>query len=218
VPTLPLRSPEVLRATYTYLAPIYGTLAPYISSNAHDVGLNHLCGLNGKRVLEVGPGTGHVFQELLKRNPSGWTEGIDVTPRMLARTRCRAASVRHDQFQLRQATITDLPYASNSFDVAFSAYVVDLLPDGHLTGALVELRRVLRPGGQLVLISFGPPQHLSEYLWAAVAHACPPLLGGSRPRSVQTPLRSAGFRITDRTVCRQIGFPSTILSGSPDPE
>jgi ubiquinone/menaquinone biosynthesis C-methylase UbiE len=42
---------------------------------------------NGEKILEVALGTGLNFVEILKRNPNGWVDGIDVSTKMVERAR-----------------------------------------------------------------------------------------------------------------------------------
>src|SRR5262245_48527929 len=57
---------------------------------------------DGEAILEVAVGTGVVFRELLRRNPSGKTVGVDLTPEMLRRAR-RKAERTGVPFTLQQA-------------------------------------------------------------------------------------------------------------------
>jgi len=209
------RSPTALRLTYTALAPVYDALVPLVSSAARTAGLAFLDVADGEHVLEVGTGPGWAFRHLVAANPTGWTEGLDATPAMLTRTQSRMETVDHNRYGLRRGTVTNLPYPSGAFDALFSAYVVDLLPSSDLGPALNELRRVLRDDGRLVLVVCAPPHRSAGRCWTHLARACPFLLGGSRPLSLDKPLQQAGFRIQARTRCRQFGFPSAVFRTEP---
>jgi len=210
-----LRSPGVLRGLYNLLAPIYGQLAPFVSSRAHDAALSELDVDDGERVLEIGTGTGRAFERLTSANPAGWTEGIDPTLAMRFWTRRRTRAVSHERYRLRQATVTDLPYPSGHFDAVFSAYVVDLLPLSKLTPALIEIRRVLRSKGRLVLACMGTPQCARGRVWEWIARTVPLALGGSRPVPLTGFLRRAGLHVHGQTRIIQWRFPSTITVATP---
>jgi ubiquinone/menaquinone biosynthesis C-methylase UbiE len=90
----------------------------------------------GKDALEVGCGTGLILQRT-----AGFAReavGIDLSGGMLARARQRGLCVA-------QASATALPFATGSFDVAYSFKVLAHIPD--IEGALREMARVVRPGG-----------------------------------------------------------------------
>jgi ubiquinone/menaquinone biosynthesis C-methylase UbiE len=102
----------------------------------------------GKRVLDVGCAAGHLAEQLLERGAS--VTGIDASEVMvgLARKRCEAAGERA---RFHRATLGEpldvLP--SESFDLVTASLVLHYLKDWG--PALGELRRVLRPGGALVM-------------------------------------------------------------------
>ncbi|MFT5685371.1 MAG: SAM-dependent methyltransferase [Myxococcota bacterium] len=111
----------------------------------------------GLDILDAGCGTGYLSVKLAAAG--GRVVGVDLSPAMIAHARDNAASAGVSVRFLAQslAALTRLPDAS--FDRAVSNYVLMDLPD--LEGAMVELARVLRPGGFAVLVflhpCFGPP-------------------------------------------------------------
>jgi phosphatidylethanolamine/phosphatidyl-N-methylethanolamine N-methyltransferase len=102
--------------------------------------------VRGPRVLEVGVGTG----KSMPYYPSGMTiTAIDLSPRMLDQARMHAARdlIAVD---LREADVQALPFPDASFDTAIASCVFCSVPDPVL--GLRELRCVLVPGGQLLLL------------------------------------------------------------------
>lgn len=93
----------------------------------------------GGRVLEVGFGPGVDLARLAKRNPTAAFCGVDLSEVMV-----RQARRRNPGADLRLGSVESLPFRAE-FDVVY-AINVPLLAD-----SVVELRRVLRPGGLLVL-------------------------------------------------------------------
>lgn len=93
----------------------------------------------GKEVLEVGCGTGLIMRGLDGRAKR--LVGVDISPGMLAEARRRGFDVFEGQAE-------KLPFADESFDLAYSFKVLAHVPDIEL--ALREMTRVLRPGGHLV--------------------------------------------------------------------
>ena len=102
----------------------------------------------GDRVLDVGCGPGFFVTELAERvGPSGSVVGVDLSRDMLAVARKRAE--RHANVELLESSATPLPFEGGSFDRALSVQVLEYVED--VAAALAELRRVLRPGGRLVV-------------------------------------------------------------------
>jgi SAM-dependent methyltransferase len=102
----------------------------------------HLSGWRNRPILDAGCGTGAVLDLL---GNSSKHVGIDLSPEALAFCRRRGLT------NVVQGNITTLPFADDSFDAVISSSVLyhRWVPDVH--HALRELRRVLRPGGVLVI-------------------------------------------------------------------
>jgi SAM-dependent methyltransferase len=110
-------------------------------------------------VLEVGSGSGRMWQALGAAVPAGWRLVLsDVSPGMLAEARrALAASGREARFVLADAA--NLPFSDDRFDLAFANHMLYHVPD--LPRAVAELGRVLRPGGRLIAATNGG-DHLAE--------------------------------------------------------
>ena len=77
-------------AVYTLLAIIYDIWTWFTESKSLHTAVASAAISDGKAVLEVAVGTGLVFREILRQNPSGRNIGIDITKAMLRRTRRKA--------------------------------------------------------------------------------------------------------------------------------
>jgi len=107
-------------------------------------------GVAGKQVLEIGLGEGS-DSELLIRRQARWS-GIDLTNESVDRVKARLALRDLSFEELRQGSVLDMPFPDNSFDMVFSHGVLHHVPD--IRQAQSEIHRVLRPGGELVVMMY----------------------------------------------------------------
>ena len=98
-----------------------------------------------RRLLDVGCGTGAFLDAAAGAWPGLELFGVDLSAGMLERARARLSP----DVALAVADVQRLPFDDAQFDVAVSLSSFHFWPDP--VAALVELRRVLRPGGQLVI-------------------------------------------------------------------
>jgi arsenite methyltransferase len=102
----------------------------------------------GAAVLDLGCGAGFdAFVAALAVGPAGQVVGCDLTPEMLAVAQRGQADLRLPNVAFCEADIADLPLADDTFDVALSNGVLNLVPDK--PKAFREIRRILKPGGRL---------------------------------------------------------------------
>lgn len=111
----------------------------------------------GERVVDVGCGTGKVPVVVADRVlPGGEVVGIDASAEMIAMSRKRAAAAGVE-VAFHRAVMEDLPFPDDHFDVVLSCQVLHHVPRDVKVQALSEMRRVLRPGGRLLLCDHGKP-------------------------------------------------------------
>jgi malonyl-CoA O-methyltransferase len=148
--SLPARSPNpvdkaLVRAAFSRGAAAYDARAG-VQRRVRDRVLRLVADATpgARRVLDVGAGTG----ALLARLGADHRTGVDLAPGMCAAARaaCPAAGIA-------VADAEALPFASGAFDLFVSTSTFQWLP--RLEPALAEARRVLAPGGTLVLALFG---------------------------------------------------------------
>lgn len=103
----------------------------------------------GESVLDAGCGTGLLIQGMSSTiGVDGRIVGIDFSDDMLELARNRCDGI--DNIELRQGSITQLPFEDNSFDAV--SCIQTLLYVDEVETALSELYRVLKPGGRVAVL------------------------------------------------------------------
>ncbi len=162
---------DAVRAAYRRWASIYDTVFGGVSSAGRRRAVAAVNALPGRDVLEVGVGTGLA---LLHYAHSKRVTGIDLSAEMLERARSR---VTRDGLQnvaglhVQDAEATG--FADGQFDIAVAMFVASVVPDARRL--LTEMRRVVRPGGHLLLVNHfaatGGIRLAVERAMAPAAHA-----------------------------------------------
>ena len=155
-----------------------------------------------ERVLDIGTGPGLLAYDMAASvGRDGRVFGIDLSEDMLAMSRKRCANQPRTEFQFADAT--NLPYSDNDFDAAVSTQVYEYVAD--VPAALVELYRVMRPGGRVVIldtdyeslvIHSADEARMKRVLSAWDEH----FVHAGLPRVLSRFLRDAGFTIRQRDV------------------
>ncbi|MGQ9572457.1 MAG: class I SAM-dependent methyltransferase [Dehalococcoidia bacterium] len=154
----------------------------------------------GDRVLDAGCGSGRLFAYDL-RGRASLTVGVDISPAVARNANIDAPL---------QASLTALPFASETFDLIICKHVLEHLDEP--ASAFHELARVLRPQGRLLILT--PNRlHYVPLLAALLPHRLHRLLAGSRgltvsevhptlyrantPRRLRRLTRMAGLQMTE---------------------
>jgi arsenite methyltransferase len=112
----------------------------------------------GERVLDLGSGGG--MDSLLAARavePNGAVIGLDLSETMVERARHLANMLQADHVRFQRGEAEAMPFADEAFDVAYANGLLNLCPDK--PAVVSELRRVLKPGGRVVIaeITFAEP-------------------------------------------------------------
>lgn len=159
----------------------------------------------GEAVLEVAVGPGLALMELAKRvGPQTTIHGADLSPGMLDMTRQRLSKAGFSRLDLRQSDARRLPFKDAQFDVVYNAYMLDLIPEADMAGILAEFKRVLKPGGRMVLLNMSKPSldatDSRERLYKLLPRVLSLyLLGACRPVLMEPTVHQAGFLDVERT-------------------
>lgn len=106
--------------------------------------------------LDLGAGTGSLTLEAARRWPAARIMGVDASAGMLSVARHRLTRLEDivdaGRVTLAAADVLDLPLDDATFDLAVSSFVLQLVPDRQ--ALLLEIRRVLRPGGTFAFVTW----------------------------------------------------------------
>lgn len=156
--------------------------------------------LGGARLLDLAAGAGGAALQATARGAH--VTAFDASAKMVTRIRARAGTsmIEAEKVDAR----LPLPRADAAFDAALSCFGVVILPDP--VPALREMRRVLRPGGRLAVVTWTEPgsYELAARLWAAVkrVRGAPPPPGPmpaqlryTEPAALAALLQAGGFTV-----------------------
>ncbi len=203
------------RRVYDALAPVYALPTLLFHSKAHAAALDVSAIDNGSRILEVAIGSGEMLRRLIEINPDGQTIGVDLSPKMAARSQefaerlfpqasvqCQAADVRH------------LPFQTGQFDAVVCCYLFELVPQDSLEESIVELRRVLRPGGRLTIILIAQNSPVFNAMYRVCSTVAPAFWGRQLDGYVAGLLPQHGFAIETDHHVQQLFYSSRIVSAT----
>lgn len=160
----------------------------------------------GAAVLDVGCGTGEHLKRALRHGLEA--AGVEPAPAMLAAARRDVPKAR-----IEQGVATQLPFNDNEFDAVIMIEVLRYLDRSDIEQALREARRVLRPGGKLLVTlvnrwasdGFYIHQRLRQLLKRSSFNETNPFCLFHTPRSAERMLEGAGFTRV-RTEGRLLGL------------
>ena len=210
-----LQSKSETKAFCNKIAKAYDLLAEHTEEPVCQAGLDLLSAQPGEKVLEIGFGTGHSLVALAQAvGPSGRVFGIDVSEEMLrlATERLREHGLA-DRAELRSGDAVHLPYGGATMNAVFMSFTLELFDTPEIPVVLGEYKRVLRPGGRIVVIGMSrvkPDGVLTEvFEWT---HRHFPNYLDCRPILVRRALEDAGFQIKNAFV-QSMWIPVEIVLG-----
>jgi phosphatidylethanolamine/phosphatidyl-N-methylethanolamine N-methyltransferase len=159
----------------------------------------------GGRILEVGVGTGLSLPNYAGRNR---LVGVDLSEPMLRKAQARVAELRLSHIEgLAVMDAGRLAFPDSAFDVVVAQYVITTVADPEAT--LDEFARVLKPGGEIVLVSrVGAEAGLRrafEHWFAPMAHRLGWRTQFPSARFARWAERSQGVRLIERRAMPPLG-------------
>lgn len=189
---------------YDHISGMYDALADSSEHAARELGEQLLNLQPGEQVLEIGFGTGNSLLHLAQAvSPNGKVVGIDVSEGMQ-----RVAQKKVDDagltavVDLEVDNAVSLSQADDSFDAAYMSFTLELFSEEDTTAVLREIKRILRPGGRLAVVSMaivqeGEHESVLEktYKWM---HRHFPHIVDCRPIDPAQLLQHAGLELVEQ--------------------
>lgn len=200
-----------IASVYDRIAPIYDIWGRLTESRARDRAIELAAIEDGQSVLEVAVGTGLAFRRIVIANPNGNNLGIDLSPGMLERARCRMADIPAASYRLTVASAFAIPVRDESIDTLVNNYMFDLIAYDEMPSVIREFRRVLRPGGKLVLVNMTRGERFGSGIYERIYRISPRTMGGCRGVNLTDRLLQEGFGVTSREYFQQMLFPSEVI-------
>lgn len=174
----------------------------------------------GESVLDIGSGPGLLAVEMAAiLGPGGQVTGTDISDSMLALAAARAIPAGSAPLTFHRAGADALPITDGSIDVVVSTQVLEYVED--IPAALGEMHRVLRPGGQALILDTdwdslvwhcSDVSRMQRVLKVWDEHLVDPYL----PRSLLGSLQRAGFHVDRPWIIPllNVGYAEATYSGS----
>jgi len=158
----PEQKTELVREVFSSVATRYDMMNDLMSLGSHRLFKRMTVEMSalreGDRVLDLAGGTGDLaalFAEVV--GGTGCVVLSDINAEMMAVGRDRLLNRGLTQVRYCQASAEALPFATDAFDCVSIGFGLRNFTDK--TAAIAELRRVLKPGGRLLILEFSRPQN-----------------------------------------------------------
>ena len=206
-------SPEKAQRMYDRLSWIYDCITAFETVTVKKA-LSVAEVREGYTVLDVGFGTGRVLVELAKRvGRTGRVCGVDISPKMCQKAKEKVKkSGFYERVDLKVGDARKLPCADNAFDLVFSSYMLDLIDTPEIPHVLSEFKRVLKPGGKLVLVNMSKNKQGRTFY--ELLYSLGLGVGGCRPILAKPFLEKLGFQNVGRLYVDHLLYGSEIVWGN----
>jgi arsenite methyltransferase len=147
----------------------------------------------GELVIDCGSGAGaDSLIDAQMVGPSGHVIGVDLTPEMLSKARRNAKEAGINNVEFREGYLESLPVPDAWADVVISNGVLNLVPDKE--AALLEMYRVLKPGGSIQIADIALQKSVAEGSKSDVTLWTGCIAGGLLKAQLERKVVAAGFK------------------------
>jgi ubiquinone/menaquinone biosynthesis C-methylase UbiE len=147
-----LRVPNQVRKPSKWFGRFFLWMMNMSHSSLTDWGLRHVRIEKRFTILDVGCGGGRTIQKLATLATEGMVYGVDYAPGSVAASRAKNARlIQAGRVEIAQGSVSRLPFPDNQFDLVTAVETQYYWPN--LVADMQEVRRVLKPGGTLIVVA-----------------------------------------------------------------
>lgn len=208
---------QAAESYYTNLSTVYDFLA---SSEKRFIrrGLELLDPQPGEWILEIGFGTGYAQQRIAQAVSGGFSAALDLSIGMgkVAQRRLSRVGLL-SQVGLARSDTLPIPIQRGVIDGIFSSFTLELFDSPLIPEVLGECRRVIKPGGRLVIVSLSKdnPLGVMGRMYESF-HNRFPKWADCRPIPIKSLVKDAGFIIRESQEYKMWGLPvGMVLATAP---
>ena len=205
---------------YDRISRIYGWVTGAFERKHGEYALELLSIADGETALEIGTGSGHCFEQMVRLvGEGGSCHGVDTSTGMLDVTRDRLRrSGLASGAGLCCADAARLPFLDVSFDAILIAFTLELFDTPEIPQVLQECMRVLKPGGRIAIVSLSREGKATAavrlYEWA---HRKWPQVADCRPIYAERSMTACGYVVASKSRARMAALPlEIVLAKKPD--
>ena len=208
------RSKNVAEKYYNRISVVYDWLVGIFERTHAEKALSYLEIKNGEIVLEIGFGTGHCLQRIaLSVGKTGKAYGVDISDGMLHLTKKKLEKAGlMDRVELYHGDASKIPLGDETLDAVFMSFTLELFDTPEIPQLLNEIKRVLKTGGRLGVVSLsrtkGNSIAVQIYEWI---HGKWPKYVDCRPIYLEQFLRKAGYTIQSKDMDNLLVLPLEIV-------
>ncbi|HHH75496.1 MAG TPA: class I SAM-dependent methyltransferase [Phycisphaerae bacterium] len=149
------------------LGRLIGNLMNLSHKSIYRWGLGGISLGSSSAALDIGCGGGKVVKMLATKMPGGKVYGIDHSLEMVNLSkRVNRSLIGNDRVEINHGSVSSLPYTDNMFDIVTAFETIQFWPN--LNEDLREVKRVLKPLGQLLVVNRYPDLEGQNSSWAEV--------------------------------------------------
>lgn len=207
------RTKAQAKKAYDRISRFYDYFAGVFEKKYRNRALELLNIKKGETVLEIGFGTGHCLKKMAELvGEEGKVYGIDISSGMLEVSKWRLEKVGLlDRVELYCGDASKLPYEDNKFDAVFMSFTLELFDTPEIPKVLNEIKRVLKLGGRLGVVSMskeGEGLLMRLYEWL---HEKFPQYIDCRSIYVEQSIGETGFEIKYKEEVKLFRLPGEIV-------
>ena len=208
------RTKEEAKRSYDRISRYYDYLTGAFERKYAEMALERLSIVEGDTVLEIGFGTGHCLKRIAESiGQTGKVYGIDISSGMMEITKKRLEKAGlAKRAELYCGDAASLPFDDKTFDAVFMSFTLELFDTPEVPKVLEQIKRALKPGGRLGVVSIskenGESIFLRLYEWI---HKKWPKYVDCRPIYVEQSLIDAGYQIQSRERVKLFRLPGEIV-------